>query len=192
MLKDLIKTNRSYRRFDESFEVKYETLLEFVDNARYTPSARNQQALMFKIITDKESRNQIFPFLKWAGYLKDWSGPTDGEKPSSYIIIGINKKRSNNYINDWTYVDLGIVAQTILLQAVEKKLGGCMIAAINRKEIQKLLNIPDYIEIMLVIAIGKPDEEVIIEEKCDLEDIKYWRENDKHFVPKRCLKDILL
>ena len=192
MIKELIKKNRSYRRFDESFEIKDDTLLEFVDNARFCPSARNQQAIMYKIITNKKERELIFPNLRWAGYLKEWFGPVDGEKPTAYIILGINKKHSDNFINDWTYTDLGIVAQTLLLQAVEQDIGGCVIAAINKKEIQNNFDIPKHIEINLVLALGKPNETVVITEKSDSEGIKYWRKNNKHYVPKRALKDILI
>lgn len=187
----IIKQNRSYRRFDESYEISEELLIDFINNVRFVPSARNQQALVYKIITSKDSCEKIFPHLKWAGYLKDWNGPQIGERPTSYIIIGINKKWGNNYINDWTYTDLGISAQTIMLQASEAGLGGCMIAAINRKKIVEIFDISADIEIVMVLAIGKSSEKVEIEEKDNLEDIKYRRENNIHIVPKRTLKDIL-
>ncbi|MBN2891550.1 MAG: nitroreductase family protein [Bacteroidales bacterium] len=192
MLKDIIKNNRSYRRFDENVEIENSLLVSFIDDARFTPSARNQQALVFKVISEKEDREKLFPLLKWAGYLKDWDGPVDGEKPTGYIVIGIKKEHSSNYINDWTYTDLGISAQTILLLAAEAGFGGCMIAAINRNKIVETFGIPENIEIMMVLAIGKPNEKVVVEEKSNLEDIKYYRKEDVHYVPKRTLKDILL
>ncbi len=192
MLEEIIKRNRSYRRFDSNHKITESDLLKIIDNARFTASARNQQILKFKIIADKSGCDKIFPHLKWAGYLKDWSGPNERERPTAYIIICADKSLIDNNINNWIYTDLGITAQTIMLQLAEKELGGCMIAAFNKTEISKPLNFSDEIEILLVLAIGKPAEKVTIVEKENLDDIKYWREEDVHYVPKRALKDVIL
>jgi len=43
------------------------------------------------------------------------------------------------------------------------------------------------------VAVGKPDEEIVIREIEKGESTKYYRdENDVHYVPKRKLEDILL
>ena len=130
----------------------------------------------------------IFKTLGWAGYLKDWNGPCEGEKPSAYIVI----------LNDLTIskqpsLDTGISAQSILLGAVEKDLGGCMLGNINKIDLRSILNIDKNFEINLVIALGKPKENVVINEMGLPADVKYWRdENAIHHVPKRSLKDIIL
>jgi len=94
--------------------------------------------------------------------------------------------------------DHGIAAQSILLGAAEKGLGGCMIGTVQREELRNALDIPARYEILLVLALGKPREKVVIEAADNTGDIKYWRDSQgTHHVPKRpldelCLSTILL
>lgn len=188
MIKELIEKNRTYRRFYQDEKIDRKTLEELIDLARLSSSGANKQSLKY-ILSCEESKNSlIFPHLRWAGYLKDWDGPQEGEKPSAYIIMVADKEISSNYF--W---DHGIACQSILLGAVEKGYGGCMFGSIDRNGLIKALDIPERYELVLVIALGKPKEKVVLEEIKDLQDVKYWRdENQVHHVPKRKLEDMLL
>ena len=190
MLVEIIKKNRSYRKFDENFEIDKNTLLEFIDASRFAPSARNQQILMFKPVVDKESRDKIFPYLKWAAYLKDYNGPQKGERPTAYIIIGFNKNRMK-FDDNWRYTDLGLSIQTILLLAVQKGLGGCNIAAFNKKRIAQIVNTPDFVDLQIVLALGKPVEHVETVPIGQNGNIEYYQNRNIHYVPKRLLESIL-
>lgn len=182
----LLLKNRSYRRFDESHQVTPIELLELVSLARMTPSAANLQPLKYYLSWEPPLNETIFRSLKWAGYLKEWNGPEPGERPSAYIIITADKDIS---IPD---CDHGICAQTILLGAVEKGLGGCIIAAIARNKLQRELELPENLQILLVLAIGKPVEQVKIEEISG-EKVEYWRDEEQvHHVPKRSLEEIVI
>jgi nitroreductase len=188
MIRDLITQNRSYRRFHQEVPVERETLKELVDLARLSASAANLQPLKYILSNEPEKNELIFSCLRWAGYLKDWRGPAEGEKPSAYIIILGDHRVSNGFL-----CDHGVAAQSILLGAVERGLGGCMLAAVQRTKLAKLLEIPDYYEILLVLALGKPKEKVVLETVGDDGDIKYWRDKDEvHHVPKRKLDDIIV
>jgi len=188
MIKDLIKKNRSYRRFDNSFSVPLDTLRELIDFARFSPSGANLQPLKFIVSNSPGTNAKIFPCLAWAGYLKDWDGPIEKERPSAYIIILGDKNIKNEFS-----CDCGIAAQSILLGATEKGLGGCMIGSIQKNKLADALNIDSQYEIQLVIALGKPVETVQIDEMESADDIKYWRdEKNIHHVPKRSLKEIIL
>lgn len=187
MLKSLVLKNRSYRRFKESHSISRETLLELVDLARLTPSARNHQPLKYFISWTPEMNNKIFSCLGWAGYLEDWKGPAKGEKPSAYIVVLGDTRITREY-----WCDHGIASQTILLGAVEKGLGGCMIGTIDREKLGEITGIEEGLEILLVLALGKPAEKVFLEDVGKDKDIKYWRDNEgAHHVPKRKLEDIL-
>ena len=189
MIANLIKGNRSYRRFYQDHTVSLETLKELVDLARLSASAANLQPLKYILSNNDEKNALIFSCLKWAGYLKDWPGPEEGERPSGYIIILADAKKAN----EWIGYDCGIASQSMLLGAREKGLSGCMIGAINRKKLQDLLNISVLLKILLVIAIGKPKETVVIEEVGQDNDIRYWRDQKGvHHVPKRKLSDIII
>jgi len=184
--KDLIMRCRSYRRFYEDYKIDEEILRELVDFARLSGSAANLQPLKYIISCQEQKNNLIFPALAWAGYLKDWSGPQEGERPSAYIVILGDKAISKSFD-----CDCGIASQSILLGAVEKGLGGCMLGSIDRGLLRKNLNIPPQYDIILVIALGKPKEKVVIEESKG--DIKYYRDKDNvHHVPKRPLDEVIL
>lgn len=186
-IKDLILKNRSYRRFYQDVEISKAEILAFIDMARLSPSARNAQPLKYYISNEADSNAKIFPSLAWAGYLKDWPGPEEGERPSAYIVVMVDKTISENY-----YCDHGIATQSILLGAVEKGYGGCIIAAVKKAELRDVLQIPENLEILHVIALGKPKEEVVIE-KIEGDNFKYWRdENLVHHVPKRGIEELVI
>jgi len=188
MLKDLILKNRSYRRFHQEVKIDMATLRELVDLARVTPSASNLQPLKYLLSNEPKQNALIFAHLAWAGYLKEWGGPAEGERPAAYIIV-----LKDTTITQATGCDHGIVAQSIMLGAVEKGLGGCMLASVKRNELKAELHIPDHLEILLVLALGKPKEQVVLEKIATDGNIKYWRdEKQVHHVPKRTLEEIII
>lgn len=188
MFRDLVLKNRSYRRFQESQRIEAETLRSLVDLARCTPSAGNLQPLKYVISSTPERNAEVFSCLAWAGYLTEWPGPDEGERPSGYIIVLGDTRIAKGF-----GCDHGIAAQTILLGATELGLGGCMFGAINRNQLRSLLHIDDHFEILLVIALGKPVENVVIEDVDAGGSIRYYRdEASVHHVPKRKLEDIIL
>lgn len=186
-LKDLVIKNRSYRRFDESVRISEETLKELVDLARCSPSSANRQALRFMIFCQPEKNALIFPHLTFARNL-NWSGPAEGERPAGYIIILGDKEATQNF-----GCDHGIAAQSILLGAVEKGLGGVMLGSAKRPELIQSLSIPEKYEILLVLALGKPGEKVVLETVGPDGKTAYWRDDQSvHHVPKRRLEDIIV
>jgi nitroreductase len=188
MIRDLILKNRSYRRFHQEVGIKLETLRELVDLARLSASARNAQPLKYILSCEPQRNSLIFPHLAWAGYLTGLSGPCEGERPSAYIVIlgDMEIRRSFG-------CDHGVAAQSIMLGATEKGLGGCIIASIEREGLRKSLEIPLRYEILLVLALGKPKETVVIEAVEDSGDTKYWRDSEGvHHVPKRPLDEIII
>jgi nitroreductase len=188
MIRDLILKNRSYRRFYQEVDIKLETLRELVDLARLSASAMNTQPLKYILSCDRQRNSLIFPKLVWATFLKTWPGPCEGERPSAYIVI-LGDTEISRF---WDY-DAGIAAQSILLGATEKGLGGCMIANIRKEGLRKALRIPPRYEILLVLALGRPKEKVVMEMVGPDGDTKYWRDSKEvHHVPKRPLDEIII
>ncbi len=187
MLADLIKANRSCRRFDQSHTVAPETLRDLIDLARCSASAANRQPLKYITSTNPDKNKEIFACLGWAAYLKDWPGPAPGERPAAYIIICGDTRISTNF-----WCDHGIASQSILLGAREMGLAGCIFGAINKPKLRKSCGIPAELDVLLVLAIGKPAEEIVLEQVGPDGDIKYWRDEQQvHHVPKRNLEEIL-
>jgi nitroreductase len=188
MMKDLVLKNRSYRRFYEDVEIDCQTLRDLVDLARLSASAANKQPLRYMLSFTKEKNALIFPTLSWAAYLTDWKGPPVGERPSAYIVVLADTEVSANF--NW---DAGICSQSILLGATEQGLGGCMLASINKPNLKQALHIAEKYEVVLVLALGKPKEKVVIEPVPASGDIRYWRDADEtHHVPKRSLGDLII
>lgn len=180
------RANRSYRRFYQEQDIPQEHLISMVEAARLSPSSRNVQPIKFYLSNNCEMNAKLFPLLGWAGYLKEWDGPQEGERPAGYILFLHDKSISATYS-----CDNGIFAQSILLQAVDLGWGGCMIASIEKQEISKLLELPHNLDPILIIALGKPKEKVVVDNAKDGE-IKYWREPDgTHHVPKRTLDELI-
>ena len=188
MIKELVYKNRSYRRFYQNEKIEMETLEELVDLARHSACGMNLQSLKYVLSCDPQINALIFKRLGWAGYLKDWKGPSEGEKPAAYVVL-----LGDTSIHKDFFCDHGIACQSILLGAVEKGLGGCILATINRDGLRNYLTINEKYHILLVVALGKPREEVRVEYIETGDDIKYWRdENSVHHVPKRPLQEIIV
>ena len=187
MLEDLVFRNRSYRRFDQSVAVDMETLRWLVKLARHSPHGTNQQALKFVLCCDPGTNARIFPCTIWARHLKDWDGPAEGERPAAYIVILGDTDISRSF-----GCNHGIAAQSMMLGATEKGLGGCMIGSLDRTTLRGVLDIPERYEILLVLALGKPGETVVIEDLGPDGDTRYYRDDEGvHHVPKRTLDDLI-
>ena len=188
MIADLIRKNRSCRRFHEEHAVGLETLKELVNLGRLSASGANLQPLKYILSRDLKTNADIFSCLTWAAYLQNWPGPEEGERPAAYIVV-----LCDNNISQDAGCDHGIAAQSILLGAREKGLAGCMLGAINRKKLRELLHIPPQLAILLVLAVGKPKEQVVLETVEANGAIRYWRDREgAHHVPKRKLEDIII
>ncbi len=188
MIEELVKKTRSYRRFHEDHAISMDVLRNLVNLARLSASTANRQPLKYILCCDEKRNGIVFPKLAWAGFLKDWDGPEEGERPTAYIIVLGDKRISEAF-----GCDHGIASQNILLGATNEGLGGCIVGSVKRERLRKELNIPDHFEILHVIALGKPKEEVVIETVGPDGDIKYWRdESGVHHVPKRTLDEIIV
>ena len=185
-LSELVRNNRSYRRFHEKERISGDQLKKWIGLTRYTASGRNNQPLKYLGCVNPQLNASIFSFLGWAGYLPDWGGPKEGERPAAYVIVVHDKSISEN-----RYCDDGIAVQTLLRAAVEDGYGGCVIGSVNKPKVAGLLNLPGHFEILWVIALGKPAETVVIEEMKD-NNVKYWRdESQVHHVPKRSVDELV-
>lgn len=191
MLKDLVIANRSYRGYDESRRITRRELLEMVDCARLSASSVNQQPLRYYLAWEKDEVDQIQALTKWARGLPDMTLPHPGMCPTGFIVICQDTRVWESLAR--FQKDVGIVAQTILLSAVEMGLGGCMIGNFHASEVKETLKLEEYLVPLLIVALGKPKEEIVLTEIEEGEPVAYYRdENDIHYVPKRRLEDIVL
>lgn len=187
MLKDLLLKNRSYRRYYQEIKLTTAELSDLVALTCLCASGRNAQPLRYCIVNDAGTCGKVFGTLAWAGYLTDWDGPEEGERPSAYLVQLLDTSVAEHCL-----CDDGLQAQTILLGAVEKGYGGCIIKAFKNEPLREILSLPAHLKIMYVIALGKPKETVVLEDMQG-NDFKYWREADgSHHVPKRAAEELIV
>ena len=183
-LNKLLRRNRSYRGYDTSFEVRADQLRRIIETATLCPSARNQQVLRFRPVLRNES-DKVLKHIRLGGALPELHLPFPGTEPQAFIVICSTVEESK-YVD----IDLGIVAQTMLLQATELGLGGICIGAFDHAEIKEVLNLP--YEPVLVIAIGRPAEHIELVECSEGDSLTYYRNDGVHYVPKIRVDDLII
>ena len=183
-LNKLLRRNRSYRGYDTSFEVRADQLRRIIETATLCPSARNQQVLRFRPVLRNES-DKVLKHIRLGGALPELHLPFPGTEPQAFIVICSTVEESK-YVD----IDLGIVAQTMLLQATELGLGGICIGAFDHAEIKEALNLP--YEPVLVIAIGRPAEHIELVECSEGDSLTYYRNNGVHYVPKIRVDELII
>jgi nitroreductase len=188
MFDELVRNARSIRRFREDAPIAADLLRHLVDLARVTPSGGNAQPLRYRVVSDPDECARVFAQTRWAGALKDWDGPAEGERPTGYIVICTSAETERI-----PQIDIGIAAQTIQLGATYLGYGACQLGSIGREEIRDTLGIPGEWAVRLLLALGCPAETVVLEDMPPGGSKDYWRDGDGvHHVPKRRLGDILL
>ncbi len=186
-IEELVNHCRSYRRFSENFPVAEKTLRELIALARAVPSGANKQPLKYVLSCTPGANQRIFETLAWAAYLTEWPGPEPGERPAAYVVVLLDTSIAKD-----ADIDVGIAAQTILLGATARGMGGCMFGAVKREELAARLGLPPHLIIALVIALGKPVERVVLEDLPADRSIKYYRTPDRiHHVPKRSVDELI-
>ena len=186
-LRELLIKNRSYRRFDQSHKISVEELREIADLATLCASGRNLQPLKYKLVDDEALCAELFEQLAWAGYLTDWAGPEDGERPVAYIVQCLDENLTKNPM-----CDEGLQLEALTLGAVAKGYGTCIIKSFNLSKVVEILKLELELKPTYIVAIGVPKEKVVLEPMTD-GDIKYWRdEKGTHHVPKRDIEEILI
>ncbi len=191
MITELVTKTRTVRRFREELPLSLETLRALVNLARLGGSARNAQALKYRIVTESVLRERIYPLLGWAGYLKDWKGPAVGERPPAIILCLLDSELLLGPESEVQF-DLGIATQNLLLGAAAQEIFGCRIGSFSPK-LHEVLDLDPQYKMLLVLALGYPAEQVVLEEVGADGDIRYWRDSQQvHHVPKRRLEDLLV
>jgi nitroreductase len=188
---ELNKKNRSYRNYDETVAVTWEQLESLVELTRYCPSSVNMQPFKYFISHTAETNAKIQPLTKWARALQPAEIPKPGHYPTAFIVICYDETVGPGVDRFWK--DVGIVAQTIVLGASAMDLGGCLIGNFSPAQISSALDLPQHLRPVLIVAIGKPEETIIVLDAKEGENLSYYRdENDAHYVPKRKLEELLI
>ena len=191
MFLDLVKQARSHRGFRQDRKVTRQELEHLVECARFTPAARNDQVLKYYLAEKPETVAAIQPLTKWAGALAELHLPRKGAEPVAYIVICLDGSLEENPTPYQR--DVGIVAQTMLLAAVEMGLNGCMIGSFAAGELREKLGLPEAIKPQLLLALGEGTDRIVMTDVGEDGSTTYYRDaEDTHYVPKRTLEQLIL
>jgi nitroreductase len=179
-----IRSRRTIRKFLQK-AVPEQVLLKCVDAARLSPSGGNLQPLRYVIINDPKLLKPVFDTLSWAVYLPEYH-PAEEEMPQAYIVLLLDK-------NGRTPIhDASIAAMSISMVAYDEGVGSCILASVDREKLRDVLNVPEGLTVSLVVALGYPAENPVVEPVKDGA-MSYWLdENVVLHVPKRSLKDVVM
>lgn len=184
-LDTLLLKNRSHRAYDSSYVVARRQLDAIVSVNTKLPSGKNAQTLRFKLVDAATGGADFCRFLRFGGYLPELHLPVPGTEPQAFIVVCSTEAESP--IVD---IDLGISLQSMALKAVEIGLNALIVRAFNRAEVMESLGLP--LEPLAVLAIGKGIEKIELTAVSAGSDLRYYRQDGVHFVPKVRLEDLLL
>ena len=180
----LLQRNRSHRAYDVSFQVREDQLRRIIEINRYTPSARNQQVLRFRMVLSDEAE-KVLPHIRLGAALPELNLPQKGSEPRAFIIICSIAEESR-----FVDIDLGIAAQSMLLQATEIGLNGICIAAFDKQRIKEQFNLP--YEPLMILAIGRGKDNIVLTEIKANESHNYYRKDGIHYVPKLSFEELII
>ena len=180
----LLVKNRSTRGYDALYIVRADQLRRIVSVNCKLASARNRQVLRFRPVTSDEA-HKVLPFIRMGAGLREMKLPLEGTEPNAFIVVCSTMEPRNS-----TYIDLGISAQSMLLQAVEMGLNGLCIMDFDADKLVDSLQLP--YKPLLVIAVGKSGEKVQLVDIKEGDDHSYYRENGVHYVPKVVVEDLII
>jgi hypothetical protein len=132
-----------------------------------------------------EEADVVLSHIRLGGALPELHLPFPGTEPRAFIIICSTVEEAK-YVD----IDLGIVAQSMLLAATEMGLGGICIGAFDHAEVKEALALK--YDPLLVIAIGRPAERIELVEVNKGDNLTYYRKDGVHYVPKIRVDDLIL
>ena len=180
----LLLRNRSHRGYDARFQVREDQLCRIIAVNTKIPSARNQQVLRFRPVLADEA-HKVLAHIRLGSALPDLHLPLPGTEPNAFVIV-CTTVGEDRYVD----IDLGISAQSMLLQAAEIGLNGICIGAFDKARIMREFGLE--LEPLLIIAFGKGIERIELTEIGSGEDHAYYRRDGVHYVPKVRVDDLII
>jgi nitroreductase len=175
---EAIEERRSIRKYQDT-PVSREKLEKILEAARLAPSAKNIEPWHFIAVTDAEKRKALSGGT-WAKFLTQ----------SPLVIVACGDKKASP---DWYVIDVALAVENMVLTAVSLGLGTCCVGSFNEKDIKATLKIPEKFEVLVLLAIGYPEDHVdlsskilnLIRTRKTLSEVASEEEFGKHLIPKK-------
>jgi nitroreductase len=161
-----IYERRSVRNFTEA-PVDRKVMFEILQAASWAPSGLNNQPWRFAVIWDQSLKEELAKLTRYAAVLKN---------AAALVPVFLDRESSYDHVKDSQAI--GACIQNLLLAVHAQGLGAVWIGEIlkNKERVLRLLQLPERLELMAVVAIGhplhrnqsshrKPIEELVVFEK---------------------------
>lgn len=159
---DAIKTRRSVRRY-AGLPIQDEVLEDIIDCARLAPTARNEQPWAFVVITDPEVRERIAQEALKGRFIAD--------APACVAVFCRREAAA-------PLQDACAAAENIMLAARSYGLGSCWVNSYHKNHsgiVEALLGCPRDMELIILISLGYPVDEVMPKDKKSLHEVMFWQ-----------------
>jgi len=160
---ELMKTRRSIRKYQDR-QVEQDKIDSILKSGLMSPSGRASKPWQFIAVTDKDKLQRLA--LSREGASSFLSGAPLG------IVVAADENTSGTWVED-----ASIAAAFMQLAAHSLGLGSCWIHIRERSHnalktseeyVRELLNIPDNVRVLCILAIGYPAEEKPAHQEKDL------------------------
>lgn len=141
-----IYTRRSIRQFTEE-TVERERLLEIIKAGTWAPSGLNNQPWRFVAVTDEGVRLKLAGLTKYRNVI---------ESAPAAIAVFADREAMYHEVKD--HQAMGACLQNMLLAAHALGLGAVWLGEIlnSADRVRSLLEMPESLELMAVVAVGHP------------------------------------
>lgn len=189
-LMSLLKTRRTYRRFDERRPVAPEAVADMAEALRLSFSAGNLQPLRAVFVTDPAQAAAIFPHVHFAAALpRELGTPKPGERPTMVVALIYDDSRKSR----WVDTDAGIALANLTLAAWHHGVGSCIMDNIDRRALAAVLELPASMVIHSAVALGYPTHRATVVAPGPDGSLQYYLDaNRDYFVPKREVDEIVM
>lgn len=160
-----IRSRRSIRAYDPG-EVEEEKLLRILESGRLSPSAGNRQERRFIVVRDARKRQLLSEAAKNQSFV--------AEAPVVIAACSVETDYVMACGQPAYPIDTAIAVDHMTLQAVEDGLGTCWIGAFDEKKVKEILNIPDNVRVVQLLALGYPSDAPGPRPRKSLDDIVMW------------------
>ena len=183
---ELLTTRRTYRRFAQK-AVPQDVVNDIVEAVRLSSCGANRQAVRLVMVQSPAMVAKVQPLVRWAAYLPPEQGtPKADELPTLYAAV-----LQDTSIPGDLATDTGIALANMTLAAWDKGVGSCIMGAINKPALTKLLGIEEPLKLAFMVAFGYPTHKAHIVPMTGQTCVKYYLDDARDYcVPKRSAEEI--
>lgn len=166
-----IRERRTIRKY-RGDPVPKESLQRILEAARWAPSWGNTQCLRLIVVQDHETKLQLAAAMRTSRPPPSENAAANGVREAAIVLVACAEQGLSGYYRTgekagtpatdkgeyWFMFDVGLAMQNVTLAAHALGLGTVHIGMYNSGKIAKILQIPENVVVVELMALGWPDE----------------------------------